>query len=227
MSDAPFDVHIYFSRGDREIAASLARRLELRGVTCQYDAGIGGAQLIAPEEGPSRANMLVVIVSSEAPDARELRRELATADRLQRPVAALLVEDMEPRGVALQALADRIWIRLYPDPIAQLEHVVELLATLSGKAAPIERSLEPATLEEKQKSLDAAIGEMLSGVVDPAGRAPAHRLAYVGLANSGGKPAPTRGGAMAGIANVLTLGIYGAMARRRAIRSFRSNIRKP
>ena len=155
---------------NREIAASLARRLEARGLTCRYDAGIGGERPPEAESGAQQANMLVVIVSAEAPDERDLRRELAAADRLQRPVAALLVENIVPRGQHLQLLADRIWIRLYPDPIAQVDHVVDLLATLSGKGAAGVPKEGPQTLEAKQLSLDEAIGEMLSGVVDPAGR---------------------------------------------------------
>lgn len=223
---APLDVHISFRRGDREIAASLARRLEARGLTCRYDAGIGGERPPEAESGALQANMLVVIVSAEAPDERDLRRELAAADRLQRPVAALLVENIVPRGQHLQLLADRIWIRLYPDPIAQVDHVVDLLATLSGKGAAGVPKEGPQTLEAKQLSLDEAIGEMLSGVVDPAGRAPTDRQAYVGLANSGGKPAPKRGGLAAGIANVLTLGIAGVMARERAKKALRENLRR-
>ncbi|OYX48156.1 MAG: hypothetical protein B7Y90_10895 [Alphaproteobacteria bacterium 32-64-14] len=226
MGETPFDVHINFRRGDREIAASLARRLEALGVTCQYDAGIGGERLIPTDAGAQQAGMLVVIVSAEPPDGRNLRRELAAADRLQRPVAALLVEDIEPRGQHLQLLADRIWFRLYPDPIAQLDHVVELLAALSGKGVASAPKAEPQTLEARQQSLDEAIGEMLSSAVDPAGRAPTDRQAYVGRANSGGKPAPRRGGAGAAIANVLTLGIAGVMARGRAKKAFRANLRK-
>ena len=68
MGETPFDVHINFRRGDREIAASLARRLESRGVTCQYDAGIGGERLVATDAGAQQAGMLVVIVSAEPPD---------------------------------------------------------------------------------------------------------------------------------------------------------------
>ena len=136
MGDTPFDIHISYQRGDRDLAAALARRLEERGVATQYDAGIGAARTLAAEAGPEQARVLVILASSEAPDARELRRELAAADRLARPVVTLLLEDIEPKGATLQALADRIWVRAHPEPIARIDEIVELLATLAGKGTP-------------------------------------------------------------------------------------------
>jgi hypothetical protein len=227
MGDTPFDIHISYRRGDRDLAASLARRLEERGVATQYDAGIGGARTITPESGPEQARMLVILASSEAPDARELRSELAAADRLARPVVTLLLEDMEPKGATLKALADRIWVRAHPEPMARIDEIVELLATLAGKGTPKPAPApEPETLEGKERSLDAAISEMLSDTVDPASRAPTDPAAYVGRANSGGKPVAARGGAMAGLATAVTLGAYGAMAKRNALKQFRANVKR-
>jgi len=227
MSDTPFDIHISYRRGDRDLAAALARRLEERGVTTQYDAGIGGARTLAPEAGPEQARILVILASSEAPDARELKRELAAADRLARAVVTLLLEDMEPRGATLQALADRIWVRAHPEPMARIDEIVELLATLAGKGTPKPAPApEPETLEGKERSLDAAISEMLSDTVDTAGRAPTDPAAYVGRAGSGGRPAPARGGPVAAAATVVTLGVYGAMAKRDALKRFRANVKR-
>lgn len=227
MSDTPFDVHICYRRGDREIAASLARRLEARGVSTQYDAGVGGGGATAAGAGPKMASVFVVLVSSEPHDGQQLRRELAAADHLSRPVVTLLLEDIEPGGATLQMLADRIWIRAHPDPMAQIEEIAELVAQLAGKGTPLPAPPpEPESLEEKASSLDAAISQMLEDTVDPKMRAPTDAKAYVGRANSGGTPAPKRGGAGAAMASILTLGFYGAMARRRAIRSFRANTKR-
>lgn len=227
MGDTPFDIHISYRRGDRDLAASLARRLEERGVAAQYDAGIGGGRTLAPEAGPEQARILVILASSEAPDARDLKRELAAADRLARPVVTLLIEDIEPKGATLQALADRIWIRAYPEPMARIDEIVELLATLAGKGAPKPAPAPAAeTLEGRERSLDAAISDLLSDKVDAASRAPTDPAAYVGRANSGGKPAPARGGAIAAAATVVTLGAYGAMAKRDALKRFRANVKR-
>lgn len=227
MGDTPFDIHISYRRGDRDLAASLARRLEERGVAAQYDAVIGGGRTLAPEAGPEQARILVILASSEAPDARDLKRELAAADRLARPVVTLLIEDIEPKGATLQALADRIWVRAYPEPMARIDEIVELLATLAGKGAPKPAPAPAAeTLEGRERSLDAAISDMLSDKVDAASRAPTDPAAYVGRANSGGKPAPARGGAMAAAATVVTLGAYGAMAKRDALKRFRANVKR-
>jgi hypothetical protein len=227
MGDTPFDIHISYQRGDRDLAAALARRLEERGVATQYDAGIGAARTLAAEAGPEQARVLVILASSEAPDARELRRELAAADRLARPVVTLLLEDIEPKGATLQALADRIWVRAHPEPIARIDEIVELLATLAGKGTP---KAAPApqleTLEGKERSLDAAISALLSDAVDAASRAPTDPAAYVGRAGSGGRPVAARGGAMAAAATVATLGVYGALARQSALKQFRANLKR-
>ncbi len=227
MNAPPFDIHLGYRRGDREIAASLARRLEARGVTVSYDAGIGAALTIAPEAAPAQAQVLALLISSEANDRRELRQMLAVADRLKRPVMTILLENVQPDGAALDALSERIWIRAHPEPMARIDEIVDLLAQLVGKgASKPEPKPEPVSLEGREQSLDAAISEMLSDAVDPEERAPTDPAAYVGKAGSGGAPARPRGGAGAAIATALTLGLYGVLARRRAIRNFRSNIRK-
>jgi hypothetical protein len=226
MATPPFDIHVGYRRGDREIAAALARRLESRGLSVQYDAAIGAGRATAPQAAAEQARMIVLLISSEANDGRELRELVSAADRLSRPVVSLLLENVQPDGAALSALADRLWIRAYPEPMARIEEITDLLAQLAGKGPARPAPPPPETLEDREHSLDAAISELLNDAVDPEERAPTDPAAYVGKAGSGGSPAPMRGGAAAGAANLVTLGVYGAMARRHAIRSFRSNIRK-
>lgn len=226
MAETPFDIHICYRAGDREIAATLARRLEQRGVSTRYDAGIGARTESAAGAEPDTARVLVILVSSEMHDGQELRRELAAADRLSRPVAILLLEDVVPSGATLEALADRVWIRTHPDPLSHIDEIVGLLATLAGKGAPPAPPPAPETLEGQEKSIDAAISDLLTDTIDPARRAPTEAIAYVGRAESGGQPAPKRGGAMAGLATIATLGIYGAMARRDALKRFRANAKR-
>ncbi len=227
MSAPPFDIHIGYRRGDREIAASLARRLEARGLSVHYDAGIGAGRAVAPEAAVEQSRMIVLLISSEANDGRELRLLANAADRLARPVVSLLIENVQPDGASLAALADRLWIRAHPEPMARIDEIADLLAQVAGKEAPKPAPApQPETLEEREQSLDAAISELLKDAVNPEENAPTDAAAYVGKAGSGGQPAPVRGGAVETATNVVTLGVYGAMARRRAIRSFRSNIRK-
>jgi len=227
MSAPPFDIHIGYRRGDREIAASLARRLESRGLSVQYDAAIGAGRATAPQTAAEQARVIVLLVSSEANDGRELRELVSAADRLSRPVVSLLLENVQPDGAALAALADRLWVRAHPEPMARVDEITDLLAQIAGKEAPKPAPAPPPdTLEEREQSLDAAISELLKDAVAPEEIAPTDPAAYVGKAGSGGAPAPVRSGAIETATNVVTLGVYGAMARRRAIRSFRSNIRK-
>lgn len=227
MNAPPFDIYIGYRRGDREIAASLARRLEARGLSVQYEAGITGqSSAIPPEIAAMQARLIVLLISSETNDGRVLRQLGGAADRLSRPVVSLLLENVQPDGAALAALAGRIWIRAHPEPMARIEEIADLLAQLAGKGPVKPPPPPPETLEEREHSLDAAISDLLNDAVDPDERAPTDPAAYTGRAGSGGASALMRGGVVAGMANLVTLGLYGAMARRRAIRSFRSNIRK-
>lgn len=229
MTAPPFDIHIAYRRGDREVAAALARRLELRGLSVQYDAGIGAERSITPDGAAEQAGMIVLLISSEPNDGRALRQLLTAADRLSRPVVSLLIEDVRPDAAALLALADRIWIRAFPDAMARLDEIVGLLARLSGKVAPdapAPAAPDETSLEAKEQSLDAAISDLLDDAFGAGPEAPREASAYVGKAGSGGQPARPRGGAMAGLATVVTLGIYGAVARRDALKRFRANAKR-
>ncbi len=191
-----YDIFVSYRRADRELVAAVVRRLEQRGVAVWYDANIeGGADWRETiVEALTNSQMLAIFFSEECNTSRQLKKELAVADSLSKPVVPILIENTQPRGAYLYELADRNWIQVFPDPMAHMDELVEHLATLAGKsdrgpagkrapdvlkgapapapAAQASRAEGGATLEEKEQKLDEAIGELISEAVDPGRAAP-------------------------------------------------------
>lgn len=225
------DVFISYPRADRELAAYLARKLEERGITSWYDARVEApAEANAEAEAALKdAKVFALLFADDSNKSARMRRELTLADAHKRPVVPFLLENTSPRGTWLFALADRNWINAYPEPMSRIEDLAGHLARLLGRwtppppPAPI---AESDSLEERERRLDAAIGEMIRDAVDPAHAPPNDLQAYVGLTDGRGRPVKRLGDGARMLLAVVTLGAYGAMARQRAIRAFRANIRK-
>lgn len=232
MTDSSADVFLSYRRGERELVASLARRLEARGVTCRYDAGVAADASADVSAQRETARILAVLFSEEMNADPGLARQTAAADRGGRPVVLILTEETQPRGRLLRVLAERTWIKAYPDPMGLVENLVDLLSAIAGKApasAPSARVASPETtqeapLEARQASLDETISQLMHDSLDTNKAAPTHADAYIGRLQTAG------GGVSHGIGqtvlSVVTLGLYGAFTSRRAIATFRSNIRK-
>ena len=210
MADAGarYDIFISYRRADRELVASVVRRLEERGIAVWYDANIeGGADWRETiVEALSNSQMLAIFFSEECNNSRQLKKELAVADALAKPVVPILIENTQPRGAYLYELADRNWIQIFPDPMAHMDELIDHLATLAGKpegalagkrppgalkAAPPAPAARPApgeTLEEKEQKLDEAIGELITEAVDPGRTAPKAADQYVGRIGSARSP---------------------------------------
>jgi hypothetical protein len=212
---ARYDIFVSYRRADRELVAAVVRRLETRGVAVWYDANIeGGAdwrEVIV--EALSNSDMLAIFFSEECNTSRQLKKELAVADSLSKPVVPILIENTQPRGAYLYELADRNWIQIFPDPAAHIDELVEHLVTLAGKSpgglaggrppAPKRKDMAAAApapaaamaandddigIEEKEQRLDDAISEMINESVDPGRAAPRKAEDYVGRIGAGGKP---------------------------------------
>lgn len=224
------DVFISFARGDRELAAYLARKLDERRVSVWYDAERAAEVSTEAEVDTALrdAGLVALLFSQECNQSDRTRRELALADSLGKPVVPFLIEQGGPKGGYLYPLADRNWIQAHPEPMGRVEELADLLARLAGKlAVPAPPPPPPAeTLEDKERRLDAAIGAMIRDAVDPAHGPPMQASAYVGLTDGHGKPVRRLGGGGRMLLTVLTLGAYGVLAQRRAIERFRGNIRK-
>lgn len=194
------DIFISYGRGDREIVAAIARRLEARGLSVWYDARIES------ESGFNRdiataletATITTLLFSNECNSSRQVAQELALADQLGKPVVPVLLEAATPRGALLFDLADRCWLQAYPEPRLHADELASLLAHIAGLHPP-----------------DA-----------PPQVAPTNPEAYVGRKDSNGSPSRYVTGKTYRIINAISLGLYGLVMSPRAIRSFESNIRK-
>jgi hypothetical protein len=224
------NVFISFARGDRELAAYLARKLDERGVSVWYDAKLAAevSSLAEVDAAIREAEVVALLFSQECNRTDQMRRQAALADSLGKPVVPFLTEQGQPKGRYLHLLADRNWIQAHPEPMTHVDEVADLLARLAGKLAVIPpRPSPPAgSLKEEERRLDAAIGAMIREAVDPVHAPPMQASAYVGPTDGHGRPVQRLSGAARKLLTGLTLGAYGVVAQRRAIERFRGNIRK-
>lgn len=131
-----YDIFISYRRSDRELVAHIVRKLEERGASVWYDAEIeGGAdwrEIIV--EALSSSDMLVIFFSEACNQSRQLKKELAIADDMEKPVIPILIEDTKPKGAYLYELADRNWLQAYPDPMSHSKDIVDHLISLAEKS---------------------------------------------------------------------------------------------
>ncbi len=198
------DVFVSYRRSDREFVASVVRRLESRGIECWYDAEIeGGADWRETiVEALSESSMLVIFFSEDSNNSRQLKKELAVADSLGKPIVPVLIEDAQPRGAYLYELADRNWIKAFPDPPSKIPELVEHLAVLTGKSngglmgggEPGARAPAPAAASAPaaaaDKQLDRAVSEFIDGADGGERPAPTSTSAYIGRVGDEGRPVP-------------------------------------
>lgn len=193
------DVFISYSRGDREMVASIARRLEERGLSVWYDARIEAEAGFNDEtaEALKTASIMALFFSEEANNSRQVAEELALADTLQKPVVPVLLEHAAPRGALLYDLADRNWVKVYPDPFEHADALAALLAQVAGKQLP-------------------------GGLSHSA---PTNPAAYIGRQDPDGRPSELVTGKTYKLLNMITLGLYGWVAWDRAIRHYEDSLR--
>ena len=131
-----YDIFISYRRSDRELVAHIVRKLEDRGASVWYDAEIeGGAdwrEIIV--DALSSSDMLVIFFSEACNQSRQLKKELAVADNMEKPVVPILIEDTKPKGAYLYELADRNWLQAYPDPMSHAKDIVDHLIALAEKS---------------------------------------------------------------------------------------------
>lgn len=130
------DIFISYRRSDRELVAQVVRKLEANGVGVWYDAEIdsGADWRESIVEALTAADMLVIFFSEECNSSRQLKKELAIADSLEKPVIPILIEDTKPKGAYLYELADRNWLQAFPDPHSKIDTIVSHLTALAEKS---------------------------------------------------------------------------------------------
>jgi hypothetical protein len=130
------DIFLSYRRPDRELAVQLARELDKRGLSVWYDANISGGDGLRDEivAALDASAMLVILFSESCNEHRELQKEIALADSVEKPVVPILIENCRPKGGHIYELADRNWIEAWPEPHSRIPELVELLTALAGKS---------------------------------------------------------------------------------------------
>jgi hypothetical protein len=178
---AKHDIFVSYRSTDRELVAQVVRKLEARGIGVWYDVEMQGGtdwtdDIVAALQD---ADMLVVFFSEACNASKHLKRELLIADKMSKSVVPILIEDTEPRGGYLYLLADRNWIKAFPNAETRIDEMVELLTVLSKKAGGLsgEVGAEPAKQEAASATEDSV----------SKGSAPRKKEAYVGKDSALGK----------------------------------------
>src|SRR3954447_17285297 len=137
------DIFVSYRRTDKAFVEKLVPVLESFGPTVWWDADIEGGEdwrdSIVEHLAASRC--LVIVFSEACNSSKQLKKELAVADHLDKAVIPVLIEQTEPRGFFLYELAPLNWISIHPAPMEKLDSVahilVERLEEAGWKALPV------------------------------------------------------------------------------------------
>ncbi|MEO0816530.1 MAG: TIR domain-containing protein [Pseudomonadota bacterium] len=153
-----YDVFLSYRRTDQALASSVVDALTAQGLDVWWDQRIEGGEdwREAIVEGLTNSNALVILFSNECNDSKQLKKELAIADTLDKEVIPILIEDTKPRGHYLYELAARNWLQLHPNPESKVGDLARRLAT------------ELATESPSQSAARAPVTETLSEAPQPA-----------------------------------------------------------
>ncbi len=125
------DIFLSYCRADRPLAERFVSTAAARGVDVWFDEEIEGGEdwreKIVDALGTAKA--LVILFSDHSNASRQLIKELALADNLQKPIVPVLVSNCEPKGAYLYEMASRNWIKIHPNPETRLASLVDKLIT--------------------------------------------------------------------------------------------------
>ncbi len=124
------DIFLSYRRSDQPLARALVEALQSRGVNVWWDQKIEGGEdwRDAIVEGLTGANVLVILFSNECNASKQLKKELAIADTLDKEVVPVLIEDTKPKGHYLYELAARNWLQIFPEPLSKIDTLADRLA---------------------------------------------------------------------------------------------------
>ena len=140
-----YDYFISYRRADQALARQLVEALEAQGASVWWDAKIdaGVDWRDAIVDNLVAADTLIILFSEECNDSKQLKKELALADDMNKGVIPVLVEDTKPKGHFLYELAARNWVQIYPNPENKISELAGKLMGISGSTSTSTQS-EPA-----------------------------------------------------------------------------------
>ncbi|HBL93837.1 MAG TPA: hypothetical protein DHV57_05490 [Hyphomonas sp.] len=128
------DFFLSYRRADKAFARSLVEEITARGATIWWDemipAGVDWRDAIA--DNLNSAEVIIILFSEACNDSKQLRKELALADDLNKMVIPVLIEDTKPKGHFLFELAARNWIQAFPEAERKIDSLSVKLLEIVG-----------------------------------------------------------------------------------------------
>lgn len=151
MEKGRVEVFISYRRTDIDYAVRLYEHLKARHIAVWYDRLISPATdwRDAIVEHLGKAQIMVILLSAEALDSDELKKELAVADQQDVLLLAARLEDVQPRGAFAYELARSNWFDLFDDPDTGLERLSDFLEKLVKNPGEMPKMLEASTQARK------------------------------------------------------------------------------
>ncbi|MEL6567175.1 MAG: toll/interleukin-1 receptor domain-containing protein [Pseudomonadota bacterium] len=167
-----YDIFISYRRTDQPVARALVEQLEARGLKVWWDQKIEGGEdwRDAIVAGLEASASLVILFSDECNESKQLKKEMAIADTLDKLVIPVLIEDTKPKGHFLYELAARNWIQVFPDPASRASDLADRLARELDHVAPAPADTAPAAESFSGEATAQAPGSTMPA---PAPAAPA------------------------------------------------------
>ncbi len=165
-----YDIFLSYRRADQELARTLVAALEARGVGVWWDQKIDGGVdwRDAIVENLIDSDMLVILFSEECNASKQLKKELALADDMDKDVIPVLIEDTKPKGHFLYEMAARNWIQIHPHPENKINELADRLTSLA-EATPdgLSGTPVPAPVETNTSPIPESIQDTVTTSTDP------------------------------------------------------------
>jgi len=169
------DVFVSYASDDRASADAIVRALERDGLTCwiaprDITPGANWADAIAAAIEASRTALFVM--TANANESRHVAREAERADRHQRPLIPVLIEDIEPRGALAYYFGAAQWVTAYTSPLSGQLAVIttamrQAIGSESVRRSSTISSLDDGDLVALARSICWDIRPHLVGAVAP------------------------------------------------------------
>ncbi|MEM1106161.1 MAG: toll/interleukin-1 receptor domain-containing protein [Pseudomonadota bacterium] len=171
-----YDIFLSYRRTDQELAKALVDAMTAVGLDVWWDQRIEGGEdwREAIVAGLTGSHALVILFSEECNESKQLKKELAIADTLDKEVIPVLVEDTKPRGHYLYELAARNWLQIHPNPLAKVNELAgRLAAELQTERGGMSGRVSPAPAQATQAP-GAAASPPSAAPSSPTAAAPDH-----------------------------------------------------
>jgi hypothetical protein len=130
-----YRIFLSYLRKDRIITEALVNTLKAHGLHVWWDDHIEGGENWRESivENLTNSDMMVILFSEAVNASKELKKELAVADSMDKVIVPVLIEDIKPKGHYLYELQHLNWIQIHPDPIDKLESLVKKLSAMADR----------------------------------------------------------------------------------------------